>query len=64
MRTVYYSLGKEPAERVIGLLELFCAEDAPESDEAARATDAAGGGWSQGNYRPQLHGSISGRSRR
>ena len=39
-RTVYYTLGSEPAERMISLLyELFCAKDAPDRDEAARATD-------------------------
>ena len=42
-RTVDYSLGSEPAERVIDLLhELFCAKDAPGRDEAAPATDKAG----------------------
>ena len=39
-RTVYYTLGSEPAERMISLLyELFCAKEAPDRDEAARATD-------------------------
>ena len=42
-RTVDYSLGSEPAERVIDLLhELFCAKDAPGRDEAAPATDKTG----------------------
>ena len=41
-RTVYYRLGSEAAERVIGLLyELFCAKDAPERDEAAPSEDKA-----------------------
>jgi DNA-binding transcriptional ArsR family regulator len=34
-RAIYYSLGSEPAERVIGLLyELFCAKDAARPREA------------------------------
>ncbi len=44
-RTVYYSLGSEPAERMIGLLnELFCAKDVPERDQAVPANDKAGDG--------------------
>jgi len=39
-RTIYYALGSEPAERVIGLLyELFCAKDT----ESAAQTAAGGG---------------------
>ena len=42
-RTVYYRLGSEPAERVIGLLyELFCARDAapaPATDGSPPADD-------------------------
>ena len=34
-RTIYYSLGSMPAERMIGLLyELFCAKDAPSAPGA------------------------------
>ena len=42
-RTIYYRLGSEPAERVLGLLyELFCAkEEAPES--ASQTDDTANG---------------------
>lgn len=40
-RTVHYSLGSEPAERMIGLLyELFCAKDAAPAPSACGAPPA------------------------
>ncbi len=46
-RTIYYSLGSNPAERVIGLLyELFCAKDArpaPDTGGAPPADDTTQG---------------------